>query len=197
MDRSYIGAEVRDWTSDFSPTIIRTSGEPGVEHVLNWFTLRYIVGREVGLLRLLRYVAMPHQHLTYYHRISRREAHTRAWFPGYMFLGFDSTYDNWMQVLRMPGAIEFLGEPSPLPAGVVEDLALRLPQKLARPSKLSCFAPGVRVRVKSDPRSDYPHPLEGHEATVTWADRRSVKVIAMLFNRPTEVKLDASEVETV
>lgn len=177
---------VDDWISEFSPAVGGSTGRDPL-----WYTLRYMSGREKTLLLLLKYVGLPYSHLTYTQRVKRAHPITVAWFPGYMFLNFCQWSDNWAQILRMPGAIEFLGEPSPLPAGVVEDLALRLPQKLARPSKLSCFAPGVRVRVKSD------HPLEGHEATVTWADRRSVKVIAMLFNRPTEVKLDASEVETV
>ena len=195
MDRPYIGSEVRDWTSNFSPAILPRSSD--VPRIPQWFILRYITNHQISLLRLLHYVAMPYKHLTYYHRLSRREAYVRAWFPGYMFLEFDVLYDNWGQILRMPGAIEFLGGPSALPSGVVEDLALRLPQKLARPSKLSCYAEGTRVRVKSEPQALLPHPLEGHEGTVMWADRRSVKVIAMIFNRPTEVKLSASEVELV
>ena len=184
----HLGELVRDYVSDFSPAILSPVRDPA------WHTLRYITGHDRPLLRLLRHIGLTCQHLCYQQRLSRtRILVERPWFPGYLFISFDVQRDNWGQVLRMPYAVTFLGglgAPAALPHGVIEDLALRLPQRLSRPAQIACVAPGSRVRVRGG-------PFEGHEANVTWSDRRSLKVVAMLFNRPTEIALHSGDVEVL
>ena len=170
---------------DFTPAISQSPNRTP-----EWFILRYVSGKERGLIRLLEYVDMPYLHLTYLQRVRRSKPINRAWLPGYFFLEFDRIRDNWGQILRMPYALEVLGAPTPLPPGLIDDLVLRLPARLAKPSALSCVAPGVRIRIKRG-------SFQGHEAAVTWSDRHQLKVILMIFNRPTEVTLDFRDIEIV
>lgn len=155
-----------------------------------WFVLRYIVGKETILLKLLNYIKVEFHHLVYKQPVARSKPIDRAWLPGYIFLEFDLHRDNWGQILRMPSALEILGGPSPLPLGLIDDLVARLPSKLAKPSALSCIAPGRRVRIRRGAYQD-------HEGPVTWSDRRKLKVMLMIFNRPTDVELEFGDVELV
>jgi transcription antitermination factor NusG len=40
-----------------------------------------------------------------------------SWLPGYLFVEFDVVRDDWGQLKRIPGVIEILGAPTPLPEG--------------------------------------------------------------------------------
>jgi transcription antitermination factor NusG len=171
------------WVRQFSPAIIDNAGRKP-----EWFVLRYVAGKQRLLLWLLRYIGLAHHHLIYMQRMPRSKPVERAWVPGYLFVQFDPLFDNWGQVARMPYALEVLGDPTPLPTGLIDDLVARLPLHLAKPSALSCVAPGARVRVRSG-------SFLSHEATVIWSDRRRLKVLLMLFGRPVEVTLDIRDVE--
>lgn len=166
---------------DFTSIVLRAEREP------LWYVLKYVSGKEKVLTWLLWHIGLPFQHLTYLQKVKRSAPVQRAWLPGYIFLSFDRIRDNWGQVLRMPYALEVLGDPSPLPPGLVDDLVLRLPQRPAKPTAFSCIAPGTRVRFRKGAFAE-------HEGPVTWSDRRKVKVMLMLFNRPEELLADVSDV---
>ena len=176
-------------TADFIP-IDHERASSAVLRNPEWFVLRYVAGHERLLLNLIRYIRVPYQYLSYKQPVPKSRPIDRAWIPGYLFLEFDRIRDNWGQILRMPYALEVLGAPTPLPPGLIDDLVLRLPARLAKPSALSCVAPGVRIRIKRG-------SFQGHEAAVTWSDRHQLKVILMIFNRPTEVTLDFRDIEIV
>lgn len=176
---------VDDYVEDFVPMVAWADREP------LWYVLKYVSGKEALVTRLLDYVRLPYRHLVFRQRVKRfKEPVERAWLPGYMFLSFDRVRDNWGQVLRMPYALEVLGDPSPLPPGVVDDLVLRLPLRPTKPSAFSCIAPGTRVRFRRGAFLDHAGP-------VTWSERRKVKVMLMLFNMPKEIEVDVSDVEIV
>lgn len=172
--------------SDFSPAVMSgASREP------LWYVLKYVSGKERMLTWLLDHIRLPYQHLVYKQRVKRfKEPVERCWLPGYMFLHCDIRRDNWGQVLRMPYALEVLGEPSPLAAGLVDDLVLRLPMRPGKPTTFSCIAPGTRVRFRKGAFADRIGP-------VTWSERRKLKVLLMIFNRPEEIMSDVSDVEIV
>jgi transcription antitermination factor NusG len=156
-----------------------------------WFVLRYVAGKEGFVSKLLRQVKLQFKYFVYTKRSRRFKPVELCWLPGYMFLNMDVVRDNWGQVLRMPYALEILGGPTPLPSGVIDDLALRLPTSFAKPSALACIAPGTRVRVRNG------GAYEGREGPVTWSSRRRVKVMLMIFSCPREFEIDVSDVEIV
>ncbi len=105
-------------------------------------------------------------------------------------MNFDVKRDNWQQVLRMPSVLDILGGPDPLPEGMVEDLVGRLPAQVSRSTPVAAIAPGSLVKLQKG-------PLEGWECRVTWSDRKSVKVVAIMFGRPTEVQIPVADVRVI
>jgi transcription antitermination factor NusG len=179
-------SEDRIFVADFVRAIA-----PGAMREPLWYTVRYVSGKEKIFTWLLDYIALPFQHLTYLQKVKKtKNPVERSWLPGYMFINVDIRRDNWSQILRMPYALEVLGDPTPLPHGVVDDLVLRLPLRPNKPSAFSCVAPGTRVKLRKG-------AFAGHEGPVTWSERRKLKVMLMLFNAPREVQADVSDVEVL
>ncbi len=171
---------------NYSPEFV-TAIRPGAEREPEWFVMRFITGKERLLRRLLDQTRLPYHHLTFEHRQRRRPPTERAWLPGHMFIHFDRRRDFWQQILHMPAVLEILGDPSPLPVGMMEDLVGRLPNRVAKASAFSTIPPGQTIRIIRG-------PVAGFECVVTWSDRRHVKVISMMFGRPTELILKIEDV---
>lgn len=170
------------YTPEFVPAIrAETNRNP------YWYVLRFITGKERLLRRLLDQTRLPYHHLTFEHRPRRQRPTERAWLPGHMFVHFDIARDFWQQILHMPAVLEILGDPSPLPDGLMEDLVGRLPNRIAKAAAFSTISPGQTVRIIRG-------PVAGFECVVTWSDRRHVKVISMMFGRPTELILKIEDV---
>jgi transcription antitermination factor NusG len=90
---------------------------------------------------------------------------------------------------RVPGVIEILKRP--LEAELIDDLVERLPKRVsAIVTECESVPRGSTVRIKTG-------TFEGHTASVTWSERRRVKVLMMAFNRPTEVEMRTRDVEIV
>lgn len=155
-----------------------------------WYVLRFVTGKERLLRRLLDQTRLPYHHLTFMHPQRRQRPTERAWLPGHMFIHFDVARDFWQQILHMPAVLEILGDPSPLPPGLMEDLVGRLPSRVAKASAFSTIAPGQTVRLIKG-------PFTGFECVVTWSDRRHVKVISVMFGRPTELMMKIEDVRVI
>jgi transcription antitermination factor NusG len=179
----------KPYVDEFSPLVADVS-----DRGPKWYTLRFVFLSEIALLRVLDKIKAPYHHFTFLAREpGSKNLVRRSWFPGYLFLGFDLERDRWHQVLRMPGALGFLGvggTPEPLPSGAMEELVARLPGRFAKPAALSCVAPGRRIRIKAG-------PLLGYEAVVETSDRDTVRAAMMLFGRPAinvHIRFDQLEV---
>lgn len=136
---------------------------------------------------------MPFKHLTFLQKIKHGHGKyiRRDWLPGYLLLEFDVRRDRWQQIIRMPYAIGYLGSPTPVPSEIIDDLIRKCPERLSRPSAISCIAPGTNIKILRG-------PFSGHQAVVTWSDRRTLKVPLMLFgSRNVEVTLRSADVEVV
>lgn len=175
----------------FSPAILSNPVEPGcVSYRLpRWYAVRFGKINENLMLRLLNMVDLPYRIFTYQHQVARRRETTRSWLPGYMFVEFD-IHDNWGQLLRIPGVIEILGDPTPLDEGVVEDLVDRLPKKLPKNASGTVIAIGSTVRILDG-------TFRGYEAKVIVSNETYVTVLWMMFGHLREQVLKLSDVEVV
>jgi transcription antitermination factor NusG len=185
-EAALVDFEVR-WDQEFFPCI-RANAEGRVP---TWYVLRYEYSGERLLRRILdTQIKVPYHIFTYLKRMPRSRPLECPWLPGYMFVEFDCALDSWQQLDRVPHVIGVLGDPSPLPAGEMDNLRTRLPAGFARPTEFSSVAPGQRVRVKAGVR-------KGNVYVVLWSDRKHLKIMDFMFNRPQEVLLSTADVEVL
>ncbi len=92
--------------------------------------------------------------------------------------------------MRVPGMIEVLGAPTPLAAGVVEDLVERLPKRLERNTADAVIPVGSEIRITDG-------MFRGHTGKVTQSRRGGVTVLWMMFGHLREIELRVDDVEVV
>jgi transcription antitermination factor NusG len=154
-----------------------------------WHAVRFNHSRARVLEPLLGVINLNYHLFTYEFQRPRRPPTIRSWLPGYFFIEFDMLHDAWGQLNRIPGVIEILK--GPLEAELIEDLVNRLPKRVM-PSDNECesIPRGSQVRIKSG-------PFAGHMASVTWSERKRVKILMMMFGTPKEIPLRTRDVEIV
>jgi transcription antitermination factor NusG len=149
----------------------------------------FIHSRARVLEPLLGVINLNYRLFTYEYQRPPSPPTIRSWLPGYFFIEFDMLHDAWGQLNRIPGVIEI--PKRPLEAELIEDLVQRLPRRVSLASNECESIPrGSQVRVKSG-------TFAGHTASVTWSERKRVKILMMAFNRPTEVGMRTGDVEIV
>ena len=126
-------------------------------------------------------------------RHARRTQHvTRPLFPRYLFVALDRAVDGWRAIRSTVGVADIVrhgNHPSPVPAGVVEDLIRRRDENgLISLPKLPPMRPGAPVRL-----------LDGAFASLTglydgMADSDRVVVLLELLGRKVRVMLPAEGV---
>jgi transcription antitermination factor NusG len=196
LDVSTRAARQDEATDRFSPTFwpaidLCATDIPGVRKP-SWYAVKFDATRTRLIELLMDMIGLDYRIFIYHHQRARRRPTIRSWLPGYFFASFDANRDGWYQIPKIPGVIEILGAPTPMPDGALEDLAERCPTHV-RPAgdELESIPRGAIVRV-----------LRGSFAgddikTVTWSQRKRVKVLVMAFNRPMEVELRTKDVEVV
>lgn len=160
-----------------------------------WYVVKFDVSRSRVLERLLRIVGLKYQIFVYEHHRPRRRPTIRSWIPGYFFVEFDINRDRWRQMLDIPGVMEVLGAPTALPAhgeGSVENLVSRCPVRVnPEGDELESIPRGTTVRILRG-------TFAGEELrTVTWSERKRVRVLLVFFNRVIEPELRTRDVEVV
>jgi transcription antitermination factor NusG len=101
-----------------------------------------------------------------YRNAQQRET-IRSWLPGYLFVEFDVARDDWGQLKRIPGVIEILGAPTPLPEGQLEELISRLPTHLERTADDAVIPVGAEVWITAGAfagREGDQLMLDGHQS---------------------------------
>lgn len=172
--------------SPFHPAI-HVSADPGRVREPWWHAVRFDYTRLPVLERLLDITRLDYRLFTYRLARPRRAPVVRSWLPGYFFVEFDDR-DAWRQLNLIPGVIEVLG--TRLASGVVDDLVARLPQRPRPEGSDESIPRGTTVRVLAG-------MFQGHSAPVVWSERRRVKILMMMFERPTEIELRTKDVEIV
>jgi transcription antitermination factor NusG len=146
-----------------------------------WHAVRFNHSRARVLEPLLGIINLNYRLFTYEFQRPRRPPTIRSWLPGYFFIEFDMLHDAWGQLNRIPGVIEILKRP--LEAELIDDLVDRLPKRVnALVSECESVPRGSPVRIKSG-------TFEGHTASVTWSERKRVKIVMMAFSLIGRLKL--------
>ena len=108
-------------------------------------------------------------------------------FPGYVFVQFDRTVDDWGLINGMDGVRGVIRTrthtPIPTPVGFVEWLIKDAPRRLKLAAgKMPQFEPGQRLRVMDGPFAEFP-------ATCIACDGRVTSAHVHIFGRDTRVEM--------
>ncbi len=113
-------------------------------------------------------------------------------FPRYLFVAIDRMTQRWRSILSTVGVTHLVrngDEPTPVPAGVVDELRRREDQHgLIKLDLRPRFVPGDKIRVVDGAFADCFGLFEG------MADRERVAILLDLLGRKVRVMLDGESV---
>jgi transcriptional antiterminator NusG len=181
------------------------SEEPNLE----WFVLKVQSGREdtiregivrrikmEGLDRYFQQVVVPTEKSTEI-RNNKKKIVERKSYPGYIMIHMELNEKTWFLVRETSGVGDFVGaygSPSRMTEVEVNRmLGQSVPVKAEESAKVKIdLERGDRVKIKDG-------PYENFEGTVEEVieGRSSVKVMLIIFNRPTPVDLEYWQVEKI
>ncbi|HWE40416.1 MAG TPA: transcription termination/antitermination protein NusG [Isosphaeraceae bacterium] len=183
---------------------------------LTWYVLKVQSGREdtirdalerrvkiQGLGRYFGRIVVPTEKITEI-RNNKKRVVTRKSYPGYIMVEMELNEKTWFTVRETPGVGDFVGgargsnaEPwkhaTPMTGVEVDQM---LGQATAREEK----GPQIRIKVERGDRVKIKEgPFENFEGTVEEVieARGVVKVMLIIFNRPTPVDLEYWQVERI
>jgi transcription antitermination factor NusG len=107
-----------------------------------------------------------------------------------MFVKFDPEYDRWQQIMRAPGVLDILGEPTPIDESVYHDLVVRCPDIIAENDVHTVIPTGSEVEILDG-------ALTGHRGVVSSSHSDLVWVELVAFNRLTRAELRTKHVRIV
>jgi len=116
---------------------------------------------------------------------ARRVEHVGPLFPGYLFVRFDPGKDQWRRIYRTSGIAGLIGaavdRPTPVPEGVVEDLARRMaPNRIVDDQGHAAIGAGDQATVLEG-------PWAGWAGICTLSSRERVRLLLSVFGREAEV----------
>ncbi len=187
-------------------------GEPAPE--LSWYVLKVQSSREdriaealqrrVKIEGLERYfgetaegkprIVVPKEKITEI-RNNKKRIVERKTFPGYIMVQMELNEKTWFVIRETPGVGDFVGAhgtPSPMPEADVDRMLSQ------EEEKATAEAPKVRIDVERGDRVKIKDgPFENFEGTVEEVieGRGLVKVMLIIFNRPTPVDLEYWQLE--
>lgn len=179
------------------------------EQKLEWFVLKVQSGREdtirdtivrrvkmEGHDRFFKQVVVPTEKSTEI-RNNKKKIVERKSYPGYIMVHMELNEKTWFLVRETSGVGDFVGaygSPSRMTdVEVNRMLGQAVPVKAEESAKLKIdLERGDRVKIKDG-------PFENFEGTVEEVieGRASVKVMLIIFNRPTPVDLEYWQVEKI
>lgn len=179
-----------------------------------WFVLRVQAGREdsvkEGLWRRIQThdledklstLMVPSETVTEI-KGGKRRSYTRKTFPGYIMAEVEVDENNkisddvWFLIRDTPGVGDFLGtynKPTPMTPEDVDRMLFHEADAIAQEPQVKIdFSPGDRVKIKEG-------PFENQDAVVeeVFPQKGKVKLISMIFGRPTPVELEYWQVEAI
>ncbi len=158
-------------------------------------TIRDALERRVKIQGLQQYfgrIVVPTENFTEI-RNNKRKTVKRKTYPGYIMVEMELNEKTWFTVRETPGVGDFVGAhgtPTKMTATEVEQM-LGSGEETAPPNKVRINVErGDRVKIKDGPFENF----EGSVEEVIEA-RGLVKVMLIIFNRPTPVDLEYWQVE--
>ena len=117
----------------------------------------------------------------------------QKFFPGYMLVEMEMTDDSWHLVKSTPKVTGFVGSgarPSPLPREEVDAILHQMELGAEKPKPKSVFQRGDKVRVVDGPFVNFQGVVDDINP-----ERGRMKVVVVVFSRPTPVELEYYQVE--
>lgn len=176
----------------FSPVFrfaICENVDPGRLREPWWHAVRFDSTRYRVIERLLGILGFEYRLFTYLHHRARRAPAVRSWLPGYFFVEFDAR-DEWRQLRDIPGVIQVFDD-APISSVIIEDLVVRLIDPAGDPAgECESLPRGSSVKILVG-------TFSGRQAVVTWSERKRVRILMMMFERPMEIEFRTRDVEAV
>jgi transcriptional antiterminator NusG len=160
-------------------------------------TIRDALERRVKIQGLDRYfgrIVVPTEKITEIRNNKKRTVERKS-YPGYIMVEMELNENTWFVVRETPGVGDFVGaHGTPTKMTPAEVQQMLKPEEAARPGE----APKVKIPVERGDRVKIKDgPFENFEGSVEEVieARGLVKVMLIIFNRPTPVDLEYWQVE--
>ncbi len=166
---------------------------------MNWFVVHTLTGHEQKVKKILEKFIKENGMENYFGRIvipvenlvkirkGKKVTEERRLYPGYIVIEMEPTNDTLKLVNSVPGVTHFLGsknKPIPLSQEEVESLLLQVEEAKKKVVTKIPFAKGERVTVTDGPFTDFIGTVEE-----IYPEREKVKVMVVIFGRPTPIEL--------
>jgi transcriptional antiterminator NusG len=161
-------------------------------------TIRDALERRVKIQGLQRYfgrIVVPTEKITEI-RNNKKRVVERKTYPGYIMVEMELNEKTWFTVRETPGVGDFVGAHGTPTKMTETEVNQMLGQETAKAEE----APKVRIDVERGDRVKIKDgPFENFEGTVEEVieQRGLVKVMLIIFNRPTPVDLEYWQVERI
>lgn len=149
-----------------------------------------------GLERYFGRIVVPTEKITEIRNNKKRIVERKS-YPGYIMVQMELNEKTWFTVRETPGVGDFVGAHGTPTKMTAEEVAKMLNQE---EEKTTAEAPKVRIDVERGDRVKIKDgPFENFEGTVEEVveQRGLVKVMLIIFNRPTPVDLEHWQVERI
>ena len=164
-------------------------------------TIRDALARRVKMLALDRFfgrIVVPTEKITEI-RNNKKRIVERKTYPGYIMIEMELNEKTWFLVRETPGVGDFVGAHGTPTKMTETEVNQMLGQETAKVEDTAA-APRVRIDVERGDRVKIKDgPFENFEGTVEEVieGRGLVKVMLIIFNRPTPVDLEYWQVERI
>jgi transcriptional antiterminator NusG len=191
-----------------APAVVAELEDEEPAPVLVWYVLKVQSGREDtirealerrvkihGLEKYFGRIVVPTEKITEIRNNKKRVVERKS-YPGYIMVEMELNERTWFGVRETPGVGDFVGahgQPSPMREEEVNKMLGQETAKDERPAPVRIHVErGDRVKIKDG-------PFENFEGTVEEVieQRGLVKVMLIIFNRPTPVDLEYWQVERI
>lgn len=166
---------------------------------MNWFVVHTLTGHEQKVKKILEKFIKENGMENYFGRIvipvenlvkikkGKKVTEERRLYPGYIVIEMEPTNDTLKLVNSVPGVTHFLGsknKPIPLSQEEAESLLSQVEEAKKKVVTKIPFAKGERVTVTDGPFTDFIGTVEE-----IYPEREKVKVMVVIFGRPTPIEL--------
>ena len=126
-------------------------------------------------------------------RDGQRRKSDRKFFPGYVLVNMEMSYDTWHLVKSVPKVMGFIGgsneKPTPISEREAETILQRVQDGVDKPRPKVLFEPGEVVRITDGPFNDFSGVVE----KVNY-DKSRLWIAVTIFGRSTPVELEFDKV---
>uniref|UniRef100_A0A7C6AFE7 Transcription termination/antitermination protein NusG n=1 Tax=candidate division WOR-3 bacterium TaxID=2052148 RepID=A0A7C6AFE7_UNCW3 len=166
---------------------------------MNWYVVHTLTGHEQKVKRILERVIKEQGMENYFGKIvipvenlikikkGKKVMEERRLYPGYIVIEMEPTNEALKLVNSVPGVTHFLGtrnKPIPLGQDEVNALLAQVEESKKKVVTKIPFAKGERVTVIDGPFTDFVGTVEE-----IYPEREKVKVMVVIFGRPTPIEL--------